>query len=350
MSIKIKQGLCVLLIILCSCGKPVIDEKYVAKIVQKELAIQGNVIAHKLSGGFSGTMNFIVANGEKKYVVRFIQNKGRREPEIHNFNIASHEGYGPCVYYADQSRGIVIMEYLSGTTISSNDLQSDQLYVALANLLRKIHRGQEFKSQGFDVFNRITDDLRIDKPKYSKYVPLAQIEHIISVIHAALLPHLIATTPCHNDLQGRNLIFLGNEFKAIDYGDAGPGDPYFDVATVIAGSSHGNPAQEKILFSTYLGSQPSASQEAKLYLMKQVVFIKWALLCLDMLNQENVQRYELIKAPSSKDLLKEYFEGKLDLRKPENSLKLLKALINEVFYNFESQEFNNAVSLLGEVR
>jgi hypothetical protein len=138
---------------------------------------------------------------------------------------------------------------------------------------------------------------------------------------------------------------LGNEFKAIDYEDAGLGDPYFDVAKVAI--FYAKPIREKVLFTTYLGRKPSATENAKLYLMKQVVLIKMILDFLGRLSEKNVHQYGLIKTPST-DFVRECFELKIDLSKSENSLKFLKALLTQVFSNFESQEFKDAVNVLSK--
>ena len=353
MNTLIKYGACAALFMLSSCWSPRIDEKYAAATVQNELSLSGNISAQKLSGGFSGTMNFLVSDALKKYVVRFIENGPHREVEVFNFKIASHGGYGPHVYLADSSRGIVIMEYLSGKKISYEDMQSDQLYVALAHLLLKIHSGPAFKNSGYNVFKRIEHAIQINKPKNSAYIPLAKIEQIITIIHQTLSPHLIKSIPCHNDLHKGNLVFTENEFKAIDYGDAAQGDPYYDVATVAnATSFFATPAHERILLATYLERQPTRTEEAKLYLMKQVVWIKWAFDTLYRLrlSPEIIHQYELLKVPVLTELAREESYGTFDLSKSEDNLKLLKVLINQIFDNFESQNFGNAVSLLKKMK
>jgi thiamine kinase-like enzyme len=343
----IKYNAFALLFLLSSCWAPRIDEKYAAAVVKDKLSLSGNVSAQKLVSDFSDdTMIFIVTDGTKKYVVRFVEDGFHRENEVCNFEIASNGGPGPQVYFADSSRGIVIMEYLSGKEISHKDLQSDQFYVALANLLKKIHQGKAFKGSGFDVFKKINKDIQVNKPKYSDDVPLTRVEDIITIIHQALLPHL-TTAPCHNDLHVKNLMLMGTKFKAIDYGDAGPGEPYFDVATV-ANYFCFEPAHEKVLLATYLGQQPSEAEEAKLYLMKQVVLIMWVFYNLRRLSPENVHKYGSIKAPSIRDLIMEVLKNSIDLSKSENILKILKALLNQVLDDFESQEFHRAVNLLSK--
>lgn len=339
------------LLILSSCRTRHIDEKFAVAVTEKELSLSGNVIAKKLSGGFGGTMNFLVSNDSKQYVVRFLEHRTQEDllyasTEVYNFNVASKGEYGPKVYFSDPLQGIMIMEYLSGKTVTDKDLAVDTFYVALANLLKKIHHGQFFKNSGFDVFRTIDRALEINKIKYSNYVPLNQVEQLITGMYSALLPHLYFA-PCHNDLHAGNLVYLGNGFKAIDYGDAAQGDPYFDIATVMSNvcyKSGYKPEYEKILLEVYLGRQPSSVESAKLYIMKQIVLIKCACDCLKRITNspEAVHQYNVIKVPSSTSLGEIVF----DLSKSEDNLSCLKMLLNTVFENAQSQEFSDAVELL----
>lgn len=356
---QVKSCAFVVLFMLCSCGSRMIDEKYAASVVKDTLSLPGIISAQELKSG-SGAKIFLTTDGQKKYIVRFIEHKLQRyrKLEINNLKIASKAGYAPQIFCADYLRGVVIMEYLSGKMVPikelfeylvnkstiSRDLQSDQFYVALAHLLQKIHQGQPFEGYRYDVFKKINTDLQINKAKYGTNVPLIRVEQVINVIHQALLPHL-TIVPCHNDLDRENLLFYGNEFKAIDYEDAGPGDPYFDLASIIA-TFYIKPAHENFLFTTYLGRQPSAVEEARLYLMKQVALIKCFFDDLNRLSPEIVNQYGDVKAPLFIDLVKEFLDGKFDLNKPENKLKFLKSQINSLFDTVESQEFRNAVNVL----
>lgn len=335
-----------LLCVLSSCHGPQPDEKLASATVQKELSLSGTVTAQKLHGGLSDSMLFLATDGKKNYVIRFIRNSSskQRNKEIYNLTVASNGGYGPKIYFADPSKGIVIMEYLPGTTPSDKDLKSDRLYVELAHLLQKIHQGPAFKGQ-YDPFKRIDRSLRRYKTECSAYIPLAKVEQILNRIHHALLPHL-TKTPCHNDLHPGNLMFLGNEIKAIDYADAGSDDPYFDIATVAAAPYFDStpPALQKLLLSTYLEHEPSAVEEAKLYLMKQVVFLKWGVDSLDRLTPKDAHQYALLKDYGMISVPP--LGSKFDLDSPEDNVRHMKMLFTLVFENAETREFTAAVNLL----
>jgi hypothetical protein len=329
---------------------PVIDEKYAAKVVKNALALSGTISAQKLAGGLGGAQLFRATDGLNDYVIRFVQSglpREHLEQRIYDLKVASDGGYGPHVYLSDPSRGWVIMEYLPNRPISHQELQSGQWDQALAHLLQKIHRGGVFTSEKLDVFEKISRDLNANKSKCSTIVSFAKIEQIVTAIRNAVAPHQ-TTAPTHNDLHKDNLRFWENECKAVDYDGAGPGDPYFDVATIAnwVGFSAGQ-ARENALFTQYLGRQPSAVEEARLYLMKQAVLLKWATGALTRLSPEHVHLYESIKASSIRDFERDgLFVGKVDLSKPEDDMQFLKALLKAVFENFDSPDFQQALNVL----
>lgn len=80
--------------------------------------------------------------------------------------------------------------------------------------------------------------------------------------------------------------------------------------------------------------------------MKQAVWIKWFLDDLGRLSEENIKNFGIIKTLPLLDFAREAVGGKIDLSKPENKLKVLEAQLNQIFDNFETQEFKNAVNVL----
>ena len=332
----------------CSVSHRHIDEKYAAKIAKEALSLPDCFMAQKLNGGSDASI-FLVTDGTKKYVIKFLATGLHRESEIYNTNIASKKGCGPQVYSSDYVRGFVLMEYLSGKKVTTRDFQSEQFYGSLAHLLRKIHQGKTFKGCSYNIFERIDKEIQTNKARVGSDVPLTKMGHLVSVIRQALLPHLISTVPCHNDLHSGNLIFLENEFKAIDYGDAGQGDPFFDVAAIAQSiASLSTPEYEKKLLSIYLGREPSEVELAKLYLMKLIVSIRWFTTDLERIAPEIVHQFKSIKVPLLREIAKAELEGRIDRETPENKLNLLKAQLKDIFDHFESQGFRDALNILGE--
>jgi len=329
--------------------EPKKEALHAAMEVKKALSLKGLVFAKKLTGGHSGARLFVVTAGPKKYVIRFLKNvsQEQKQKEIALASIASESGYGPHIYYADSKKGIVIMDYLKAKKISDQQRQSKQLYVALANILRKIHCGPPFcqARSPFDKF-RIKVE-RVAKYGVDAYIPLKKMEHIVSCIHKAFLPCL-TFAPCHNDLHLFNLIFLENgEFKAIDFDNAGQSNPYYDIA-VVALFYCVDPAHEKSLLSAYLGRKPFVHEKAKLFLMKQVALLIFALGALKSII-EKAPLYETVHVSCKnwyvflKKLLKGLSDGTIKLRNPEYKLKLVKSMIAHVISNAMTARYSNAI-------
>jgi thiamine kinase-like enzyme len=148
------------------------------------------------------------------------------------------------------------------------------------------------------------------------------------------------------DIQPNNLIYLGNEFKAVDYESAAQSDPYFDVATVAIYYCF-NPKFEHVLFTTYLERQPSEQETAKLYLMKLVAEIHYGLIFLK-LGIQYIDQYAILSVPSYWEFLSTLGKEKVDLDEPKYKMSMAKILINDVVANFESQEFRDAIRVLSK--
>jgi hypothetical protein len=201
MNFKTKFWIVPLLLLLCSCGTHCIDDKYAASVVKNALSISGNVTAQVLKGGLSGAPIFTVVTDSKKYVARFLEHKTKeeRQQEISCLKAASEGGYGPHVDFADVDKAVVIIEYLQEQKISREQRQSDELYILLAKLLQKIHRGPKFETT-INVFAKEHEHLQavkeIIKAKKTEGAPIAKLEEILTNLHQALASHL-TTAPCH---------------------------------------------------------------------------------------------------------------------------------------------------------
>jgi thiamine kinase-like enzyme len=325
-----------------------IDEQYAALVTKKALTISEPVTAKVLSGGLSGMPIFLVTTDSTQYVVRFLISKSpdERNQEISGLKIASQEGYGPHLYFVDPKQEYVIMEYIKSQPLSLEQRQSDKLYRALGNLLRKIHHGPAFSNK-LNFFDDIQEEIQALHAKNDASIPLAKIESIIMRIRQAVTPYLISA-PSHGDLNPNNLLFDGNDFKAIDYEGVMQTDPYVDLATVAIYYCFDDPLHESILLSTYLGRQPSSKEEAKLYLAKQAIWIRYAAVLL-YLTPEKSLHYESVQVQRYWDFLKEFHEGNINLEDPEQKQMLAKAMTNQVLANAETQEFRDAIKVLGEV-
>ncbi|MFH0898029.1 MAG: phosphotransferase [bacterium] len=355
MSLSYTYFLFFLSIILCPRAIQAVDQEYAAKVVKDALSLPGTVTAQVLKGGNSGAQLFTVTSDSKKYVIRFLHRKKKyyREQEINCLKIASREGYGPHIYYANIDQGVVIMDFLVRQNISFEQRTSDRFYKSLAHLLQKIHRGKKYKEKR-TVFNTIQDirrQMRSIKSHCNEHVPLVKLEHILDAVYHALPCSMY--TSCHNDLHPNNVMFLGNDFKAVDYEVAALSDPHFDIATVTLFYCIDH-EYEKVLLETYFDRQPSLQENARLYLIKQATLIMYAIRSLGSVTGM-LNTYEQLQVPfydGWNDFLKKFLQerAKGNLRNRAYNLTFAKVLINRVIANFESCEFKNAVSVIAQTK
>lgn len=335
---------------------PRLDEAYAARVVKDHLKLTGSVFAQQLKGGLSNAQLFIVTSGTEKYVIRFLLHKTaeKREQEITCLTAASQGDYGPHVYFASSTEGIAIMEYLKALPITDAIRASPLLYNQLGQLLRTMHSAPPL-TKTTNVFSKIQNRMlpRV-KARYKNSVILDTIEHAVEHIKNTVEP-FATWAPCHNDLNPNNIIFVGTACKAIDYESAAQADPYFDVATIIAFYCF-SPDHEKIVVTTYLKRPPTRQEEARLYLMKQIVFINWALGFLNRVGEQkqntsagqNLADYRgLVDQTFYENFLKSCTQGKNELEDPEQVKKMASALLDRFFAGIESEEFNHALKTLG---
>lgn len=314
------------------------EEELVVRLVQEGFACSKPLRVQRLYGGYGGAKLFLVEQDRNAYVVKFLS-----ATELYNTRVASDEGYGPHIYIQDAQRGFVIMEHLAAKAITMKDLESDVLYVMLAKLLKRIHTGKAFSGGRFHPFVQIEQRLLGPVPSY---IPVEKIKKIVGVLKKTLARY-VETVPCHNDLHLGNVFYLERECRAIDYGEAACGDPYFDLATVAATTSIFWKKQEQVLLRAYFGRELSEKEKAKFYLMKQVVLLKW--IC-DRLKGPLVampSEYVQLKSPPTLEFFKEFLEGHLNLRMAQDNTKSLAAQLDYFFQKTESDEFAHAVRVLG---
>lgn len=333
----------VLGLVASGCVAPIIEEKYAQEVVGKALSLSGPLTAQRLTGGLSGADLFRVSGGAGDYVVRFALHVAHEDAEctVHNSQIASKDGCGPQVYFADPSQGLMIIEYLPNRVLSPEEMRSDRVAGQLADLLHKIHRGIPF-DRSDDIFKSVIRKLlHMKSDQWYRDVPVARLVELVQAIQKTALGRLSAV-PSHNDLTQGNLRFGDGVVKAIDYVEAAQSNPYVDVAMLVLFY----PIDEGLLLEQYCERKPSLQEQAQLYLMKLVVLINDAQAFLGGTGTDLLGQYACVQVPLFEECIRAYHAGEIDLGKAENRLKFAKSTINQVLANAETQEFRDAIKLL----
>ena len=232
-----------------------------------------------LSGGLTNE-NYLVEAGGERYVMRLPGTSTEllsidRVNEVHNTRAAASTGIGPAVLEHLPEADVMVLEFISGPTMSAKTLQTASMVRRMAESFKRLHAAPRFLKD-FDMFRLIEDYLRIvDEHKvpiptdYRAWLPrLGEIERAVRV---GSLP----SVPCHNDLLCENFIDDGQWLRVVDYELSGNNDACFDL---------GNTAQEAsldddlraVLCEAYFGRLDSR-QLARMNLFALMSDVGWTL-------------------------------------------------------------------------
>src|SRR3979490_3424571 len=117
-----------------------------------------------LSGGLTNE-NYLVETGDERYVMRL---PGRstellsidRQNEVFNTKAAASTGIGPRVVEHVPGIDVMVLEFISGQTMSAKTLQSKQMAARMALSFHRLHNAPRFLHD-FNMFRLIEDYLEI---------------------------------------------------------------------------------------------------------------------------------------------------------------------------------------------
>lgn len=294
--------------------------------------IRNNIIITPLTGGLSGTSLFKIDLKNKSYVFRILRSSLSIEEKIQQVNaqsIASEKGWGPKLYTSDIEDGWILMQYLHTTPLTDEYRANDEMYIQLAKLLQKIQTGPPFL-EGESRFTKI-EKLLEELNNKGKIPAIFDYTTLKNILLSTKKNYQSTITPTHRDLNPNNLIFIKNQFFAIDFDDACQDDPLYDVATIGIFYIF-NPHHEEIFLNSYFQHTPTKNELAHYHRMKQLNFLFYSLIFLKILSKQNTQNISFAIEPYEK-LLQKLGQGELDVSSPEGQLTLavsfLQQAINE---------------------
>ncbi len=222
-------------------------------------AFAGATVHRQLSDGPTNA-SFQVGHEGRAYVLR-IDKPGASRLGLDRTNeerlsrAAAAAGLAPQIVYSEPGQGILLREFLPGRSWTGRDLQNSDNLAWLARRLERLH-ALDVEADPFDpvrAARRYTGQLAT--PEAARL--LDRLEHLAADIGAPERP-----APCHNDLLAQNLLEVDSEpasLVLIDWEYAAPGDPWFDLATVI--QHHHLPAPLSSAFiEAYLHRSPTPAE------------------------------------------------------------------------------------------
>ncbi len=265
----------------------IIDE-VVAKIGDwkgKKVSIQ------PLSGGLTnsnykvdvdGTPYFVRVPGESTELLAVDRNN-----EYYNSKAAAEANVGPKVLYHLPEYNVMVLEFLTGKTMSKDSLNADGMPTRMAKVIKKLHAGPRFFSD-FNMFRLTEVYLRLCRDR-SIRVPDGYLDRMPTVerIEKAMTVNPLATVPCNNDLLAENYIDDGKHLWLIDYEYSGNNDPTFELGNTCQEMQF-DEARIREVCAAYFGTDsPAMIARMKLnMIMSDVGWGLWAAI------QENISKIE----------------------------------------------------------
>lgn len=253
----------------------IIDE-VIAKIEDwkgKQVSVQ------PLSGGLTNT-NYKVEVDGTPYFVRVPGESTEllavdRANEYYNSKAAAEAGVAPKVLYHLPEYNVMVLEFLTGKTMSKESLSAPGMPTRMAKVIKKLHSGPRFYSD-FNMF-RLTEyylqicaerGIRIPDGYHDRMSTVVKIEKAMSV-------QPLATVPCNNDLLAENYIDDGKHLWLIDYEYSGNNDPTFELGNTCQEMQF-NEDQIREICAAYFG-EDSPAMIARMKLNMIMSDVGWGL-------------------------------------------------------------------------
>ncbi|OGO76223.1 MAG: hypothetical protein A3K41_02985 [Chloroflexi bacterium RIFOXYD12_FULL_57_15] len=200
-----------------------------------------------------------------------------RANEYFNSKAAAEAGVGPKVLYHLPEFNVMVLEFLTGKTMSKESLSAPGMPTRMAKVIKKLHGGPRFFSD-FNMFRLTEYYLSLCRDR-SIRVPDGYLDRMPTVakIEQAMLANPLPTVPCNNDLLAENYIDDGRHLWLIDYEYSGNNDPTFELGNTCQEMQF-NENQIREVCAAYFGeATPSMIARMKLnMIMSDVGWGLWA--------------------------------------------------------------------------
>lgn len=200
--------------------------------------LQGRTSVEELSGGLTNR-NYHVVTPDGSYVLRCSGSDASllgidRDAEHVNARAAAAAGVGPEVFDYRPDLGVLVIGFLSGTSLENESFADPGVLRRAADACRRLHAGPRFDGD-FDMFARQAA-YRATVAERGFAIPPEYDDHADAwnAARRALATRRRVTVPCNNDLLAGNFIDDGERVWLIDYEYSGNNDPAFELGNTAS--------------------------------------------------------------------------------------------------------------------
>lgn len=303
-----------------------------------------------LTGGLSASGVYQIRINEQYYVLKLDNSTpGSGDGKaLSCMEIAATAGIAPPVIYRDTIKGISITRFIASTPLSTAFTSPDLLLHQLALTIRSIHALPLFTKKSSLPK---TVEMLIEAFSNSGMLSGPVFEEAFSqfaVIKACYPWQDSDLVSSHNDLNPNNIFWGNDQVWVIDGDAATQNDRYVDLA-IAANFYIRDEEQENFFLETYFGGYAADYHRARLFLMRQVCRIVYALLMFRLAEQSkpaDSKHDPEMENISLQQVREQLGKGQLKLAGHEGQLLFGKALLNEAVNSMRSLRFASSVEQL----
>jgi thiamine kinase-like enzyme len=233
-----------------------------------------------LSGGITN-VNFVVADGDEKFVVRIggdiPLHQVMRFNELAASRAAHAAGISPEVTHWEP--GALVLRFIEGRTFGAEDVRKPENLTRIVDLIRRVHRDLPKYLRGpalvFWVFHVLRDYAGTLRDGNSRMMPeLPRLLEIADGLESEVGP--VDLVYGHNDLLAANLIDDGTRLWLVDWDYAGFNSPLFDLSN-LASNNEFTPDMESGLLQAYFGRPGTGALYRRFAAMKCASLLREAM-------------------------------------------------------------------------
>ncbi len=300
-----------------------------------------------LLGGMSGDGLYVIELNPSKFVLRCMKQPYSVEwcqKDCQYSRMAAEKGLGPKVVYENLAEGCYAIEFVDGAHLSPAHLEDKQILEQFTCALRTIHNGSVDSQVKFDIFKRIDQKIKSNIQKNPEFsIELHDFLDEVYKINTAIKKHTIEPKACHNDIHVMNLFYTSEKtIKFIDWGNAGLGDPFWDIACSVI-KFHFSKEQVGFFLEKYFENNISSADRAHFILIENVALLSTG---LNFLAIKQEVPSAAVKAAVSNYLRKTNEEMTSSMDTFEDIAKICFALFKK---RAQSQEYKEAFLLLEQL-
>ena len=299
----------------------------------------------RMTKGLSSDLIFRIVVKGSPYLLRIITRVNEQSDPARQFTCmkaAAEAGLAPRVWYASIEDAISITDF-----IETKPLPTTEALVRIPGTLRRLHALPPFPK----AFNYVTaHNGFIWRFRRVNLLPREEVEEIFTRYEqvCAVYPRIDADlVSCHMDLKPENILFDGQRVWLVDWQAAFVNDRYFDLA-VVANFVVTNDADEKAYLHEYFGQPSDEYQQARFFLMRQILHLFYATVFLLLGSAAGQPVNPRENLPSFRDFHQRIWADEVSLA--DNDLRMVYGRIHweQLLRNIRLARFNKALKIVSD--